>query len=173
MDQADEAAMTVPEPGRPIGHQVAEWVAKQGSQHDGIDVEVVDIKHYNLPVFDEPQAPLLRSYAPHTEVEQQDRPVRRIHLRHPGVQPIDPLGVEECHRLPLRRVEQPGGGLHLLRQQRRRCPRVEHLRLITAGLQLAGVRTQVSLSLATDFASFTTFTPGDRHNTCSASSSPR
>ena len=39
---------------------------------------------------------------------------------------------------------------------------VEHLRLIAAGLQLAGVRTQVSLSLATDFAAFTTFTPGDQ-----------
>ncbi len=42
---------------------------------------------------------------------------------------------------------------------------MEHLRLITAGLQLAGVRTQVSLSLATDFADFTTFTPGNHHNT--------
>ncbi|MFK3978804.1 hypothetical protein ACI2K4_00355 [Micromonospora sp. NPDC050397] len=37
-------------------------------------------------------------------------------------------------------------------------------RLITAGLQPPGVRTQVSRSLATDFAAFTTFTPGDRHN---------
>ncbi|MFH9733853.1 NADPH-dependent FMN reductase [Streptomyces sp. NPDC017260] len=42
---------------------------------------------------------------------------------------------------------------------------VEHLRLVTAGLQLAGVRTQVSLSLATDFAAFTTFTPSEHHNT--------
>jgi hypothetical protein len=49
-------------PGR-VGHQVAEWVAEQGGQHDGIDVEVVDIEDYGLPVFDEPQSPLLGSYA--------------------------------------------------------------------------------------------------------------
>jgi hypothetical protein len=31
--------------------------AEHGRRHDGIDVEVVDVKDYNLPVFDEPQSP--------------------------------------------------------------------------------------------------------------------
>lgn len=31
------------------------------------------------------------------------------------------------------------------------------------GLQLAGVRTQLNLSLVTDFESFTTFVPTERH----------
>nr|MBA2445352.1 NAD(P)H-dependent oxidoreductase [Nocardioidaceae bacterium] len=37
---------------------------------------------------------------------------------------------------------------------------VEHLRLIMAELQIADVRTQVALSLFTDFENFTTFSPG-------------
>lgn len=40
---------------------------------------------------------------------------------------------------------------------------VEHLRLIMAELQIADVRAQVTLSLATDFENYTTFKPADRH----------
>jgi NAD(P)H-dependent FMN reductase len=40
---------------------------------------------------------------------------------------------------------------------------VEQLRLIAAALQLADVRTQVSLSLLTDFEAFTTFRPAEQH----------
>ena len=36
---------------------------------------------------------------------------------------------------------------------------VENLRLITAELQIAGVRAQVALPFAADFENFTTFTP--------------
>jgi NAD(P)H-dependent FMN reductase len=36
----------------------------------------------------------------------------------------------------------------------------EHLRLVAGELQLAGVRTNVALSLITDFENFTEFTPG-------------
>lgn len=38
---------------------------------------------------------------------------------------------------------------------------VEHLRLIMSELQVATVRAQVALSLATDFENYSTFTPGD------------
>ena len=38
---------------------------------------------------------------------------------------------------------------------------VEHLRLIAAELQIATVRSQVALSLFTDFENFSTFKPGD------------
>jgi hypothetical protein len=36
--------------------------------------------------------------------------------------------------------------------------------LIAGALQLATVRTQVNLSLVTDFERFTTFTPAERHD---------
>jgi NAD(P)H-dependent FMN reductase len=38
---------------------------------------------------------------------------------------------------------------------------VEHLRLIAGKLQLADVRSQVALSLFTDFENFSIFKPGD------------
>jgi NAD(P)H-dependent FMN reductase len=40
---------------------------------------------------------------------------------------------------------------------------VEQLRLIAAELQMATVRTQVALSLFTDFENLSTFRPGDQH----------
>ena len=39
---------------------------------------------------------------------------------------------------------------------------VEHLRLIAGELQMADVRAQVALTLATDFENYSTFTPGPR-----------
>jgi hypothetical protein len=40
---------------------------------------------------------------------------------------------------------------------------VEHLRLIAGELQMAGVRSQVALSLFTDFENFSVFKPADSH----------
>ena len=40
---------------------------------------------------------------------------------------------------------------------------IEHLRLIMAELRVATVRTQVGLSLYTDFENFKTFKPGPQH----------
>ncbi|WP_427136028.1 hypothetical protein [Pseudarthrobacter sp. S9] len=39
---------------------------------------------------------------------------------------------------------------------------MEHLRLIAAELQMADVRAQVALPLATEFENYTTFTPSPR-----------
>ena len=38
---------------------------------------------------------------------------------------------------------------------------MEHLRLIASELQIADVRAQVTLSLATDFENYSAFKPGD------------
>ena len=40
---------------------------------------------------------------------------------------------------------------------------VEHLRLVMAEMQVADVRAQVMLSLATDFENYTVFKPGPQH----------
>ena len=44
-----------------LGAQVAEWVKKHAEVQDGINVEVIDLKEENLPLFDAPIPPL---YAP-------------------------------------------------------------------------------------------------------------
>lgn len=48
-------------PGR-IGPVVANWVFARAQQHGKFDVELLDLAHINLPVFDEPHHPRLRKY---------------------------------------------------------------------------------------------------------------
>ncbi|MDO3700283.1 NAD(P)H-dependent oxidoreductase [Micromonospora sp. C28SCA-DRY-2] len=153
-------------PGR-VGHQVAEWVAKQGNQHDGIDVEVVDIEDYRLPIFDEPQSPLLGSYA-HDHTRKWSKKIAEFDgyvFVTPEYNRSIPSALKNAIDYLYGEWNNKAAGFVSYGSSVGGARAVEHLRLITAGLQLAGVRTQVSLSLATDFAAFTTFTPGDRHNT--------
>jgi NAD(P)H-dependent FMN reductase len=44
-----------------LGAQVAEWVKTHAEAHDGINIEVIDLKEENLPFFDSPTPPM---YAP-------------------------------------------------------------------------------------------------------------
>jgi len=48
-------------PGR-IGLPVAQWFEQVAREHDGFDVEVVDLAEVALPFFDEPSHPRLRRY---------------------------------------------------------------------------------------------------------------
>ena len=48
-------------PGR-IGLPVAQWFEEVASQHDGFDVELIDLAEVGLPFFDEPNHPRLRKY---------------------------------------------------------------------------------------------------------------
>lgn len=48
-------------PGRG-GEPVAHWFMKQAQRHAGFDVELVDLKAWNLPLLDEPNHPRLQQY---------------------------------------------------------------------------------------------------------------
>lgn len=48
-------------PGR-VGLPVAEWFRDRALEHDGFDVDVVDLAAVNLPLFDEPNHPRFRQY---------------------------------------------------------------------------------------------------------------
>ena len=48
-------------PGR-VGLPVAEWVHGRAVDHGGFDVELVDLAAVALPLFDEPQHPMLHAY---------------------------------------------------------------------------------------------------------------
>ncbi|MET7822316.1 NADPH-dependent FMN reductase [Micromonospora zamorensis] len=153
-------------PGR-VGHQVAEWVAEQGGQHDGIDVELVDIEDYGLPIFDEPQSPLLGSYS-HAHTRKWSNKIAEFDgyvFVTPEYNRSIPAALKNAIDYLYGEWNNKAVGFVSYGSNVGGARAVEHLRLITAGLQLAGVRTQVSLSLATDFAGFTTFTPDGRHNT--------
>ena len=107
-------------PGR-NGEAVARWVYDIATKRDDAKYELVDIKDFDLPHLDELVPPSLGQYTqPHTlRVGREDRLVRRVRLRDAGVQPLHLRRAEERDRLPLRRVEQQGGGVRQLRQRRR------------------------------------------------------
>lgn len=48
-------------PGR-AGFPIAQWMAQRANDHAGFEVELVDLKEQNLPLFDEPRHPRLRQY---------------------------------------------------------------------------------------------------------------
>jgi NAD(P)H-dependent FMN reductase len=40
-----------------VTERVAKWVAAEAKKQDGFEVEIVDLKEYELPLFDEPASP--------------------------------------------------------------------------------------------------------------------
>lgn len=44
------------------GHIVANWFVEIASQHTDFEIEVLDLKTINLPLFDEPEHPRLQKY---------------------------------------------------------------------------------------------------------------
>jgi len=48
-------------PGR-AGFPLVQWFTERAKAHGGFDVELVDLKEENLPMFDEPRHPRLRQY---------------------------------------------------------------------------------------------------------------
>src|SRR6478752_6242411 len=48
-------------PGR-AGFPLSTWMLEKAKAHAGFDVELVDLKEVNLPMFDEPEHPRLRKY---------------------------------------------------------------------------------------------------------------
>ena len=54
-------------PGRKA-EAVARWVYEIAKKRDDAEFEIVDIKDFNLPLFDEPRSPMMSQYSqPHTK----------------------------------------------------------------------------------------------------------
>ncbi len=147
-------------PGRnAIG--VAEWVQEHASRHNGLGVELIDLAEVALPHLDEPvPAALTRDYQ-HAHTREWSATIERFdafvivvpEYNHgaPGVlkDAIDFL-FEEWHDKAVGFVSYGLiGGVRA----------VEHLRLIAGEVKMAGVRSQVALSLFDDFEDRTVLQP--------------
>ena len=164
-------------PGR-NGKAVADWVLDKAAARTAADYELVDLADYPLPHLDEAHAALdgpVRRRA-HQGVGGEDRRIRRIHLRHARVQPLDLRRAEERDRLPVRRVEQQGRRVRQLRRARR-CPGHR----APAGDRRASCRSRTSASSCASRCSPTSRTSRcsrpapsttTRRSFCSTSSSP-
>lgn len=148
-------------PGR-NGEAVARWVFDVASQRTDAEFELVDLLDYALPHLDEALPPSFGQYAhPHTiawaeKIASFDgyifvTPEYNHSTSGALKNAIDFLYAEWNNKAAGFVSYGSVGGTRA----------VEHLRLIAAELQIATVRSQVALSLFTDFENFSTFKPGD------------
>ena len=151
-------------PGR-NGEAVAKWVHERAAQRKDAQCELVDIQDYNLPLLDEPVPPSMGKYSrEHTKrwaakIAEFDAFVfvtpEYNHSTSGALKnAIDFLYAEWNNKAAAFVSYGSAGGARA----------VEHLRLIMAELQVATVRAQVMLSLATDFENYSRFKPHARHD---------
>ncbi|SCX90214.1 NAD(P)H-dependent FMN reductase [Nitrosospira sp. Nl5] len=149
-------------PGR-LGESVAHWVNEIAQKRSDASFELVDIKDFNLPLLDEPMPPSLGKYSQeHTKVwaakiDPFDAFVFVTPEYNHGTSgalknAIDFLYKEWNNKVAGFVGYGSAGGTRA----------VEQLRLIMAELQVATVRSQVMLSLFTDFENMSVFKPDPR-----------
>jgi NAD(P)H-dependent FMN reductase len=150
-------------PGRKAD-AVARWVHDIATKRGDAEYEIVDIAEYGLPLLDEPMPPSTGKYTkPHTlkwaaAIAPLDgfvfvTPEYNHSIPAALKNAIDFLYAEWNHKAAAFVSYGGAGGTRA----------VEHLRAVMGELHVADVRTQVALSLFTDFEQFTTFKPSPHH----------
>jgi NAD(P)H-dependent FMN reductase len=146
-------------PGR-NGEAVSQWIYEIAKKRSDADFELVDIKDFNLPLLDEPIPPSMDQYTKeHTKIwsakiNSFDAFIFVTAEYNHGIpgalkNAIDFLFKEWNNKVAGFVSYGSAGGVRA----------VEQLRLVMAELQVATVRSQVHLSLFTDFENFTKFKP--------------
>jgi NAD(P)H-dependent FMN reductase len=150
-------------PGR-NNEAVARWVFDYATERSDAQFEFVDIATYNLPLLDEPLPPTLGQYSrAHAKVwaakiASFDAYVFVTPEYNHGI----PAALKNAIDYLFREWNNKAagfvsyGGIGGARA-------VEQLRLVLGELMVADVRTQVMLSLFTDFENFSAFRPDPRH----------
>jgi NAD(P)H-dependent FMN reductase len=146
-------------PGR-RGRQVAEWVLERARRRSDAQFEILDLADFGLPLLDEPSPPSLGHYG-HEHTKVWARAVEPFdgfvfvtgEYNHsvPGAlkNALDYLYAEWNNKAAAFVGYGSAGGVRA----------VENLRLIAGELQIADVRAQVALPLATEFRDYTAFAP--------------
>ena len=147
-------------PGRKAAG-VAKWAYEIARQRSDAEFEIVDIKDFNLPLLDEPNSPLFAQYT-HEHTKRWSAKIASFdgyvfvtpeynHATSGALKNAIDFLYNEW-------VNKAAGFIAYGGTSGARA--VENLRLIMAELQVATVRTQVGLSMFTDFENFTVFRPG-------------
>ncbi|MGH9534412.1 MAG: NADPH-dependent FMN reductase [Terriglobales bacterium] len=150
-------------PGRKAA-AVAKWVYDVLKSRADAEFEIVDIGDYRLPLLDEPMPPLMRRYTKaHTQawsakIDSLDAFIFVTPEYNHGTSAALKNAIDflfhEWHNKAAGFVGYGGaGGVRA----------VESLRLVMGEVKIADVRTQVALSLRTDFENFSTFKPHEQH----------
>jgi NAD(P)H-dependent FMN reductase len=151
-------------PGRKAA-AVARWVHDILKSRKDAEFEIVDIEEYKLPLLDEPMPPSMHQYSKaHTKawsdkIASLDGYIFVTPEYNHGTSAALKNAIDflfrEWNNKAAGFVGYGGaGGVRA----------VENLRLVMGEIKIADVRTQVALSLITDFENFTTFKPHEGHD---------
>lgn len=144
---------------------VANWVTEQCKNRTDAQFELVDIKDYNLPLLDEPISPAMSQDYTHEHTKKWSAQISTYdafifvtpeYNHGPSgalKNAIDFLYHEWNNKVAGFVGYGSAGGTRV----------VEALRMIMGELQIATVRSQVALSLKTDFENYSIFKPADYH----------
>ena len=150
-------------PGRKA-EAVAKWVHEIAKKRSDAEFELVDIAAFDLPLLDEPTPPSLGKYTKdHTKawsakIDSFDAYVFVTPEYNHGI----PGALKNAIDFLYKEWNNKAAGF-VSYGSASGARSVESLRLVMAELQVADVRAQVMLSLASDFESYTTFKPTPRH----------
>lgn len=147
-----------------LNSQVAEWIHEVAKQRPDLQVELVDIADYNLPLLDEPVPASMGQYSKlHTKkwaakIAEADgyifvTPEYNHSTSGALKNAIDYLYTEWNNKAAGFVSYGSVGGVRA----------VEHLRGISSELQIATVRAQVMFSLGQDFENYSVLKPSDSH----------
>ncbi len=147
-----------------VGEAVGKWVHQVAQQRRDAELELVDLRDFNLPLLDEPIPPGEGKYSrDHTKrwaakIEAFDGFVFVTPEYNHGIcgalkNAIDFLYAEWNNKAAGFVGYGSAGGVRA----------VEHLRLVMAEVQVATVRAQVMLSLRDDFENYSVFKPRPHH----------
>jgi NAD(P)H-dependent FMN reductase len=148
---------------RPGRHDeaVAKWVHDIASRRTDATFELIDLRDFNLPLLDEPLPAVLGQYSqPHTKVwaakiAEFDAFVFVTPEYNHGI----PGALKNAIDFLYREWNHKAAGFVSYGGHANGSRAVEHLRLVLAELHVATVRSQVLLSLLTDFENFSLFKP--------------
>jgi NAD(P)H-dependent FMN reductase len=147
-------------PGR-RGEGVATWAYEIAKQRSDADFELIDLADYPLPHLDEPMPPAMGQYQ-----NQHTKDWSMTISRFDGFVFVTPEYNHSTSGVLKNAID------YLFAEWNNKAMGVvsygvvggaraaEHLRLIAGELKMASVRTNVALSLITDFENFTDFAPG-------------
>lgn len=146
-------------PGR-LGKAVADWVQSRASERGDASFDVLDVADFDLPLLDEPLPPSLGRYSlGHTKAWAEAVAgfdgyifvTGEYNHSIPGAlkNAVDYLYKEWNNKAAGFVSYGSSGGIRA----------VEHFRGVAAELQMADVRAQVALPLATEFVNYRAFVP--------------
>ena len=147
-----------------VSRQVGDWVLEVAAKRNDVELELVDIADFNLPLFDEPASP---AYAEptkdHTKTWQSKIAEADAFIFVTG---------EYNHSLPGALKNAIDFAYHQWNNKAAGfvgygsaggARAIEHLRGISGELQIADVRETVMLNLMSDFENMSVFKPAEGH----------